>query len=150
MKISRQLLVFVLSLILTLSACDDSSQRSQEFPGVTDIRVNIGNISVKVLDVLLRNSVQTHYLMSYPEPGNIFFEVVLKFVVLCVSRVPMNDMWDYPLMMTEAILTFFWAFVLVNIGMGIMMGKGLGIGLEPKKYEQRILKGLRSDSTLCP
>jgi hypothetical protein len=78
MKISRQLLVFVMSLILTFSACNHSSQRSQESPGDTDIRVNKGSISAKVLNVLLRNSVQTYYLMSYPEPGKTFFEVVLN------------------------------------------------------------------------
>jgi uncharacterized lipoprotein YehR (DUF1307 family) len=75
MKISRQLLVFVMSLILTFSACDDSSQRSQ-FPGNSDIRVNMGSISAKVIDVLLRSSVQTHYLMSYPEPGNFFSKLL--------------------------------------------------------------------------
>jgi hypothetical protein len=78
MKNSHQLFVFVMSLILTFSACDGFTQRSQEFPVDTEIIVNIDGISATVFDVLLRNSVQTHYLMSYPEPGQIYFEVILN------------------------------------------------------------------------
>ena len=77
MKISRQMLVFVLSLILIFSGCDSYSQRFQEIPDDAELSVNMDSISVNVIDVLLRSSVQTHYLMSYPEPGQIFFEVVL-------------------------------------------------------------------------
>ena len=40
MKIFRQLLLFVMSLILLFSACDGFSQRSQEFPGDTEISLN--------------------------------------------------------------------------------------------------------------
>ena len=77
MKISQKTLVFVLSLILVFSACDGFSQKSQEIPEDPELSVSMDSISVIVLDVLLRNSVQTHYLMSYPEPGHVFFEVVL-------------------------------------------------------------------------
>jgi hypothetical protein len=85
MNAFRFLLSVSFLLILILSACRTERETSIDFLEETDLTLNVADATVTVLDAQLRNSVQTHYLMHYPEPDHTYLEVLLTIDGLVAS-----------------------------------------------------------------
>jgi len=81
----RLFLISAFLLIILISACSaDENLISQNNiqPGQS---FSVDDATVTVVDARFRSSVQTHYLMHYPEPNDTFLEVVLSITGVAAS-----------------------------------------------------------------
>jgi len=74
---SKKLSTAVLFLIL-LTGCSMSQIGTVEPISGIDNPVNVGEAQLVVLDARIRNSMQTHYMMSYPMPAHVFYVATLS------------------------------------------------------------------------
>jgi len=76
MKIKTYLLTMLILILLT--GCIGRSQETVEPIAGIDHPIGVGEVQLRVLDARIRRSMQTHYMMSYPQSGNIFYVVTLS------------------------------------------------------------------------
>lgn len=61
-----------------LTACNGGTIDSSEpIPGL-DLPIQVKEASLTVLDASIRNSMQTHYMMTYPKAGNVFYRLTVR------------------------------------------------------------------------
>lgn len=72
------LALIILLLALLLAACTSTNFGESDPIKGLDSPIQVGEISLTVLDASIRNSMQTHYLMTYPKEGHVFFRLTLK------------------------------------------------------------------------
>ncbi len=72
-------------MIFLLMACNAEGEIIPDSSNEIFVSVVIGHVTVEVLDVQLRNSVQNYYLMYYPKPDHTYLEVVLSIEDLDAS-----------------------------------------------------------------
>lgn len=77
MKSIFRLLICVFLLILGIAACSTARDKSQNWNNEANRTVIVKNVTLSLLGARLRSSVQTHYLMHYPEPQATFLELIL-------------------------------------------------------------------------
>ena len=84
----KSILLIILSLVFViflLMACNAEGEIIPDSVNEIFVSVVIGHVTVEVLDVQLRNSVQNYYLMDYPKPDHTYLEVVLSIEDLDAS-----------------------------------------------------------------
>jgi hypothetical protein len=74
---ATSIFVFVISASI-LVGCARAPRGSDEPIFGIDHPLQIGEAQITVLDARIRNSMQTHYMMSYPKPGHSFYTVTLS------------------------------------------------------------------------
>ncbi len=70
--------IFFTAMIMILITGCSSVQSSREPITGIDLPILIEDAQLTVLDARIRNSMQTHYMMSYPQPGHTFYVVTLS------------------------------------------------------------------------
>ncbi|MBC8504557.1 MAG: hypothetical protein ISR58_17645 [Anaerolineales bacterium] len=72
----RILFTAMITLIL-IAGCSGIQTSPEPIIGI-DEPIIVGDAQLTVLDARIRNSMQTHYMMSYPQSGQIFYVITLE------------------------------------------------------------------------
>jgi hypothetical protein len=78
MKSLRFFLAFAFVVIVLVSACEFDEELIPESETLLEQTFSVDEVRLKVVDAQFRSSVQTHYLMHYPEPDYIYLEVIFS------------------------------------------------------------------------